>query len=65
MIKTNELKGIIVAQGLTQKEVAQALGISPKTFYDKMKKGIFGSNEIEAMIDKLSINDPIKIFFAK
>ncbi len=64
MIDTNALKGIIVAQGMTQEKVARYIGITPKTFGQKMKKGVFGSDEMEAMIDLLSIEDPVRIFFA-
>lgn len=65
MIKTNELRGVIVKNGLTQADVAAMIGITPKTFYEKMKNGVFGSDEIEIMIDKLKIEDPMNIFFAK
>lgn len=41
------------------------IGITPKTFYEKMKNGVFGSNEIQIMIDRLHIEDPVSIFFAK
>jgi len=64
MIKTAELKGLIVSRGLTQGKVADALGISPKTFCAKMKKGVFDSDEIEIMIAMLNISDPVSIFFA-
>ena len=65
MIKTNELRGVIAKNGLSQSDVAAMIGITPKTFYEKMKNGVFGSDEIEIMIDKLKIDDPMKIFFAK
>jgi transcriptional regulator with XRE-family HTH domain len=65
MIRTDKLRGIIAAQGLSQRKVAENLGISSNTFYSKMKKGIFDSVEIEALIDLLQIDDPIGIFFAK
>ena len=65
MIDVNALKGVIVAKGYTQQEVAKIIGLSPKTFYKKMKKGVFGSDEMEKMIDLLSIENPIGIFFAK
>lgn len=65
MVDTNALKGIIVAKGLTQQDVAVQLEITPKTFYNKMKKGVFGSDEMERMIDILEITDPAQIFFAK
>ena len=64
MILTNELKGIIVSRGLTQGKVAEQLGISSKTFSEKMKKGVFSSSEIEAMIVLLDIKNPCEIFFA-
>lgn len=65
MIKTDKLKGIIVENGLTQMEVAKQIGIAPKTFYEKMKNGVFGSDEIQIMIDILHIEDPVSIFFAR
>ncbi|MPW26228.1 DUF739 domain-containing protein [Alkalibaculum sp. M08DMB] len=65
MIKTNELKGIITKNGLTQKQIAGKIGITPKTFYEKMKKGVFGSDEIQIMIDFLGIENPSEIFFTK
>lgn len=65
MIDTNGLVGIIYSRGLSQAKVANKLGITPKTFYDKMKKGVFDSDEIEIMIDLLHIENPIDIFFAK
>ena len=65
VIKTNELRGVIVKNGYTQSDVAGMIGITPKTFYEKMKNGVFGSNEIQIMIDRLHIEDPDSIFFAK
>ena len=64
MIDTNALRGIIVAKGLTQEKVAKSIGINPKTFGKKMKKGGFGSDEIEAMVKLLSIENPMAVFFA-
>ena len=65
MILTNELRGVIASRGLSQSKLAERLGMSPKTFYAKMKKGVFDNTEIEAMIEELEIIDPMKIFFAK
>lgn len=65
MIDTKALKVAMVNAELTQKEVATSIGMTPKTFYSKMKKGVFGSDEMEAMIDLLSIENPGEIFFAK
>ena len=65
MIKTGDLKAEIVRNNLSQKDVARMIGVTPKTFYDKMSKGVFGSDEIEIMIKELHIEDPIQIFFSK
>lgn len=65
MIKTDELRGIIAKNGLSQSDVAARIGITPKTFYNKMKSGIFGSDEIQIMIDELNIENPADIFFAR
>lgn len=65
MVKTDELRGVIAKNGYSQTDVAKMIGITPKTFYEKMKTGIFGSDEIQIMIEKLDIEDPMSIFFAK
>lgn len=65
MIKTNELRGVIAKNGYSQSDIAKMIGITPKTFYEKMKIGVFGSDEIQVMIDNLKIEDPIAIFFAR
>ena len=65
MILTNELKGRFVAKGYTQIQVAQKIGISPKALGVKLKKGILKSNEIEALMEVLEIEDLAPIFLAK
>lgn len=65
MIRTDKLKGVIAEKGLNQSDVAKFIGVTPKTFYEKMKIGVFGSDEIQVMIEKLNIENPIDIFFAK
>ncbi|WP_101913158.1 helix-turn-helix domain-containing protein [Megasphaera vaginalis (ex Bordigoni et al. 2020)] len=62
MVDTNALRGIIAREGKSQVQVADALGITPKTFYEKMKKGVFNSDELYAMVKFLNISNPIKIF---
>lgn len=63
LIKIDELRGAIAKKGISQRQLAKSLGISEKTFYSKMKKGIFKSDEIEKMIILLDIKDPVNIFF--
>lgn len=65
MVDVQRLKSVIVLNNKTQEDVANYLGITPKTFYLRMKRGVFGSDEIEKMIEYLNIDDPMAIFFAK
>ena len=65
MVNTAKLRGIITENGKTQQDVAKMLGIAPKTLYERMKKGKFGSDDIQVMIDELHIENPVDVFFAK
>ncbi len=65
MIKTDELRGIIAKNKKSQTDVAKMIGVTPKTFYLRMQRGVFGSDEIQIMIDELHIDNPMEIFFAK
>lgn len=63
MIDVAKLKGKIAEKGTSQVKLAKLLNITPKTFYDKMKKGIFTNVEIEVLIKELDIKNPMEIFF--
>jgi len=65
LIRTDKLRGKIAENGYSQMDVAKRIGITPKTFYEKMKNGVFGSDEIQIMIEMLHIEDPVAIFFAE
>lgn len=65
MLDRNALRAEFVRNGMTQKDIAKMLGISEKTFISRMKKGVFGTDEVEIMVDKLNIKNWQKIFFAK
>ena len=65
MINTDKLRGIIVERRTSGAEVAKELGITSKTFYDKMKKGVFGSDEIDKMVEFLEIENPVEVFFTQ
>lgn len=64
MVNTDKLRGIIAENKKSQSDVAKMIGITPKTFYMRMQKGVFGSDEIQIMIDNLHIDNPMEIFFA-
>ena len=64
MIDINALKAEWVKVGLRQKDVAELIGMTPKTFSLQLKKGVLGSDTKEELIKKLEIKNPIEIFFA-
>lgn len=64
MTDTRQLKSLIVAKGLTQKEVAKAIGRSTQSFNQKINNvREFKSSEIKALVNLLSIKNPMEIFF--
>ena len=65
MVATEKLRGIIAERGMSQRQVAKLLGLNEKTFYSKMQKGVFGTDEVEQMVELLSIPNPADIFLAR
>lgn len=63
-MKVNKLRGVLAERGCSQKELAKILGISEKTLYNKMKRGIFGTDEVTKMVDYLKIENPAEIFLS-
>lgn len=64
MIDVNKLRGRMAEKGRSGLDMAKVIKKTPKTFYSKMKLGVFDSDEIEAMVKDLDIEDPMAIFFA-
>ncbi len=64
MVNVKKLKGKMAEKGRTGIDMARVIRKTPKTFYDKMKKGVFDSDEIIAIVDDLEIENPMEIFFA-
>ena len=65
MIDVNKLRGRMAEKGRSGQDMAKVIGKTPKTFYSKMKAGVFDSDEIEAMVKDLEITNPLEIFFAE
>lgn len=63
MINVNKLRGKMAEKGRSGVDMARVIKKTPKTFYEKMKRGCFDSNEIVAMIEDLGIENPLEIFF--
>ena len=64
MVNVNKLRGLMAEHGRTGKDMAAVIKKTPKTFYEKMKKGTFDSDEIIAIVKDLAIQNPLEIFFA-
>ena len=64
MIDVKKLRGRMAEKEKTGLDMAKIIDKTPKTFYLKMKKGVFDSKEIEAIVDALEIENPAEIFFA-
>lgn len=63
MVDVIRLRGIIAERGESQASTARAIKMPVKTFYRRMQRRIFGSDEIEKLIDFLDIDEPVPIFF--
>lgn len=65
MFNKNEFKAQLVRKEMTMKELAVFLGIDESTLYRKIRDdGRFTRQEINAMIERLEIENPQDIFFA-
>ena len=65
MINVKKLRGKMAEKSRTGIDMARVINKTPKTFYDKMKKGVFDSDEISAIVKDLDIENPSEIFFAE
>ena len=65
MVNVKKLRGKMAEKGRTGLDMARVIKKTPKTFYEKMKKGVFDSDEITAIVDDLGIENPLEIFFAE
>lgn len=63
MIRKDLLDGEIARAGFSKSALARKIGITPKTFYAKEKKGVFGSDEIVRIVIECDIAEPMPIFF--
>lgn len=64
MVNVKKLRGKMAEKGRSGKDMARVIKKTPKTFYEKMKKGVFDSDEITAIVEDLAIENPMEIFFA-
>lgn len=55
----------MIKQHYDEAKMAKKLGLTQEEFAHRMKIGIFGSDEIEMMIEELDIQNPEAIFFSQ
>ena len=65
MVHVKKLRGKMAEKGRTGIDMARVIKKTPKTIYEKMKKGVFDSDEITAIVEDLEIENPMEIFFAE
>ena len=65
MIDVSALRAEMARNNFTMKDVAKEMGITPKTFSSKLKKGVLGTDEAEILIRILNIQCPEAIFFSQ
>ncbi len=65
MLDVNAFKAALASKGYTQAQLAEKIGISPRTLSNRIKSGDFGSVEIKKISEVLDISNPLPIFFAK
>lgn len=63
MVNVHKLRGKMAEMGRSGIDMARVIKKTPKTFYEKMKKGVFDSDEIAAIVEDLGIENPMEIFF--
>ena len=62
----NKFKAQLVLAGVTNRELIDYLGITTTTYYRKLRNdGSFTRDELSKIIDRLEIEKPEDIFFAK
>lgn len=64
MIDTQELHACLVRKGLRKVDGAIITGVSAKTFYTWLSKGVMPTDKAELLIKALDIQNPQEIFFS-
>lgn len=65
MLNKKLFRAELVKNGYTYKTMSAQLGMSERTFYNRVKSGDFGTTEIDQMLKILNITDPVPIFFSQ
>ncbi|MBQ9695578.1 MAG: helix-turn-helix transcriptional regulator [Oscillospiraceae bacterium] len=63
MLNLPEFKAAMARNGMTQHDLAVIIGVSDRTFSERLKRRVFVSDEIEKLMEVLEIRDPMTVFF--
>ena len=63
MLDVQALKAEMVRNGYTQETLSKELGMTSRTFQNRLKAKDFGLNEIDIMVSVLKLKNPLSIFF--
>lgn len=63
MMRKELLRQWIARNNLTLRQVANSLGVTPRTLYNRMRRGDFRANEMACLIRLLRITNPSEVFF--
>ena len=63
IMNANLLRAELAKNGMTQKELAQAIGMAQSTLYRKIKNNSFGIDDVRLIVSVLHIDNPMAIFF--
>lgn len=62
MVNVNKLRGAIAENRLTMRETARRIGMAQQTLARKMERGVFDSEDMDALIELLDLENPAEIF---
>ncbi len=63
MVNIRKIKSHLALKDMTLAELSKEMGISKKTLYDRIKKGVFTTKEVEKISRILEIEDILDVFF--
>lgn len=62
MIDVAKIRGLMAEKGYTIRSLSKAMGISEITLSNKLKRGIFNSDEMMQLVELLNMINPSAVF---
>lgn len=65
-ININRILGLIAEKRMNKNDVAKAIGLSERTFYDRLKHPeTFTIDELDRLVKFLELDDPASVIFSR